>query len=240
MIKAADATLKVDERAKGNFIIVAAGEDAKPNANKPTKLVLTAVDAAKLSPFRDKIVRVQAVAGNRTEIFTLEKVRLTSLLGSEFIVGTAVKYGTDRYSGLEVYLNLRDVLTIVAMTPEQAKKFNESGPQPRSGQGPWNQPQGFNPQQGYNPPQRGQGPYNPPQGWNPPQGGQWRNSPPQPPGYNQPQGSNPSQGGQGPFNPPQPPGYNSPQAGPPPGYNPPQGGQPAPNQPQEPSDPDSH
>ncbi len=37
---------------------------------KPMKFVLTTVDAAKPTPFKDKIVRVQAVAANLTQIFT--------------------------------------------------------------------------------------------------------------------------------------------------------------------------
>src|SRR5208337_3363667 len=108
-------------------------EAAKPSTSSSTQAVirfLNAVDAAKPTPFKDKIVRVQVAAGNRNEIFTLENVRLTSLLGNDFIVGAAVKYDNDRFSGLEVYLNLRDVLTIVAMTPAEAKKFNEARSNP--------------------------------------------------------------------------------------------------------------
>ena len=191
---------------------------------KPMTFILTTVDAAKPTPFKDKIVRVQALAANRTEIFTLENVKLTTLLGNNFIVGTAVKYRNDRFSGTEVYLTLRDVLTIVAMTPEQAKKFNEARPrrpsnQPPRGQGPFVPPQGYFPPQGpympgFNPQQPGQGPSLPQPGFNPqPPRGQY--NPPQ--GFNFQPGFNRPQGGQGPnmpprgFNPPQPPGYNPPQ-----------------------------
>jgi hypothetical protein len=208
--------------------------------NKPLNLVIATTDAAKTTPFKDKIVRVQVAAGNRNEIFTLENVRLTSLLGNEFIVGTAVKYGNDRYSGLEVYLNLRLVLTIVAMTPQQAKHFNEMQ-RPRSGQGASNpQQQGNNPPQGpSNPPQSGpfvpppgQGPYNPLQGpYNPPQG------PSNPPQVYPPQGpSSPPQRGPsileggpplpGQPNTPPPQGYNPRQGQGP--YTPPQGYRPQP------------
>jgi hypothetical protein len=232
------------------------GTPKRVNVNTATDkaikfLIAANAEAAQPTPFKDKIVRIQAAAGNRSEIFTLENVKLVSLLGNEFITGTAVKYRNDRFSGLEVYLNLRDVLTIVAMTPEQAKKFNEMQPRrgpynppqgnqgpynpPQGNQGPYNPPQGnqgpYNPPQGgqgpYNPPQGGQGPYNPPQGgqgpYNPPQGGQGPYNPPQGP-YNPPQGPyNPPQGNQGPHNPPQGgQGPYNPLQGP---YNPPQGGQ---------------
>jgi len=246
-----------DPKTKKLNINTATADEVKAvTDNKPVKLVITTTNAAKTTPFSGKIVRVQAMAGNRTEIFTLENVRLTSLLGNEFIVGTAVKYGNDRFSGLEVYLNLRLVLTIVAMTPEQAKHFNESR-QPRSGQGPSNPPQqGNNPPQGpYNPPRGpyvplpGQGPYNPPSpfsppagqgfpqpGFNPPPGlypqqGQGPYTPPQ--GYNPPPGTYPQPPGQGPFNPSQ--GYVPPTSQgpftPPPGWNPPPSGQPQGNNP---------
>ena len=205
----------------------------KANSKKPMTFVLTAVDAAKPTPFTDKIVRVQAVAGNRTEIFTLENVKLTTLLGNNFITGTAVKYRNDRFSGSEVYLNLRDVLTIVAMTPEQAKKFNESRPrrssnQPQRGQGPFVPPQGYFPPQGpympgFNPQQPEQGPSLPQPGFNPqPPRGQY--NPPQ--GFNFQPRFNRLQGGQDPNMPP-------------PGFNPPQGGQPDRNQPRDPSYPEA-
>ena len=238
-VKVADASA-INSQQPVHVTIVKAGDP------KATKLLIT-TDAAKPTPFKDKIVRVQVASGNRNEIFTLENVRLVSLLGNEFIVGTAVKYGTDRFSGLEIYLNARLVMTIVAMTPEQAKKFNEMQ-QPRFVPPTGNPPSPFNPQPG-NQPQRGrstleggpplpgqrpynpstpppginpqppgQGPYTPPQGANPPQGGQGP--------YNPPQGFNPPQGGQGPYNPPQggqgP--YNPPRGNQGP-YNPPQGGQ---------------
>ena len=214
----------------------------------PMKFVLTTVDAAQPTPFKDKIVRVQALAANRTEIFTLENVKLTTLLGSEFITGKAVKYRNDRFSGTEVYLNLRDVLTIVAMTPEQAKKFNEARPRrpsnvPQGGQGQFNPPQGgqgpsvppqgpympgSNPP-GFNPQPPGQGPYTPMPGFNPQSpGGQYN---PQR-GYNPQPGNYPPQGGPGPNMPPQ--GYVPPQGGQGQG-NPPQGGQPDRNPPEEPS-----
>jgi len=184
--------------------------------NKPLNLVIATVDAAKSSPFKGKIVRVQAASGNRSEMFTLENVKLTSLLGNEFITGTAVKYDNDLFSGLEVYINLRDVLIIVAMTPDQAKKFNEARPhQPQQRANPpqpsypspmpppgWNSPPQYNPpggqgypQPGFNPQPPGQGPYTPPQGnnpqpWNNPPPGWWN---PQPQGPYMP-GNNPQQG----------------------------------------------
>lgn len=112
------ATASKTPEAKGesyNITVFDADPTAKKlNINtasdKAIKFLIAAnAEAAQPTPFKDKIVRVQVAAGNRNEIFTLENVRLTTLLGSEFIVGTAVKYGTDRFSGLEVYLKLRDV-----------------------------------------------------------------------------------------------------------------------------------
>jgi len=199
---------------------LSAVEEAKPSPNSGTHAVIqfrNAADAARSPPFKDKIVRVQAASGNRTEIFTLENVKLTSLLGTEFLTGTAVKYDNDRFSGLEVYLNLRDVLTIVAMTPDQAKKFNEARsnqPQQRINSPQPSYPTPYTPPPGWTPPYPpgGQGPYNnplqvpyqqpgqnpntPPQGYNPQP---WNNPPPgwwnpQPQGPNMP-GNNPQQGG---------------------------------------------
>jgi len=176
------------------------------------------------APFKDKIVRVQASVGNRSHTFVLENVKLTSLLGTEFIVGTGVKNENDRYFGLDVYVNLRDVHTIVAMMPEQAKKFNEEqsrrppgfnpggpfipspGGPPTVPQSPYAPPPGSYPTPGYNPPAapnppQGQ-PYSPPPGYN--LQSTWQNpQPPQgpytpPPGYNQPGGYSQRQGEQGP------------------------------------------
>jgi len=249
IIRAADPTVKSDGKQEARITgnVTVASDAVVQSAEKPVKVSAfvenTKTDA---SPFKDKIVRVQALAANRTEIFTLENVKLTTLLGSQFITGTAVKYRNDRFSGTEVYLNLKNVLTIVAMTPEQAKKFNEAKPrrpsgQPQRGQGPFVPPQGpYMP--GFNPQQPGQGPYFPQPGFNPQRPG-FQFNPPQ--GYIPPQGFNPPQGGPGQNIPPQ--GFNPPQGGqgqnnPPqlPNNNPPQGGQPNRGQPHvERDDPES-
>jgi len=104
----------------------------------PTYVPAVATVAA---PFKDKIMRVEATIGYRNQVFTLENVKLTSLLGTEFLVGTGVKNENDRYFGLEVYVSMRDIHTIIAMTSEQAKKFDEQRPGRRQS----NLPPGFNP-----------------------------------------------------------------------------------------------